>query len=416
VPKHNACHHQPRNFFAYMAANTSQKIADELVSARLILPWMLASLGAPAAFAGFVVPIQQSGVLVPQLLVAAIIRRLPKRKVVWLAGALLSAACLGLMALVLVALDGSAAGWGILLTLTLFSIARGLCSVAAKDVIGKTISKGRRGSLMGYSAGLAGLATLILGVYIQGFVEQDSSRSLMLGLVLGSALLWCIALLAFSLIEEQPGSVAGGGNAFETAWRSLSLVVTDVQLRDFIIVRTLLLSVALAPPFYVLFAQQLTQSALVGLGLLVIASGIANIVSAPIWGRLGDRSSRLVMFWAAMIAALLGIGVFLAAHFNAAILSSPLCHAGLFLVLTIAHGGVRLGRKTYLIDLANADTRATYVAVSNTLIGVAMLVAGGIGFIADLLTVQAVILLLGVISMIAAIRTWYLPDVSQRGI
>ena len=72
-------------------ANLIGKIADELASAKLILPWLLAVAGAPAVFSGFLVPIREAGVLLPQLVVAAAVRHLPIRKHVWLAGAGLSA-------------------------------------------------------------------------------------------------------------------------------------------------------------------------------------------------------------------------------------------------------------------------------------------------------------------------------------
>ena len=49
---------------------------------------------------------------------------------------------------------------------------------------------------------------------------------------------------------------------------------------------------------------------------------------------------------------------------------------GLFFLIAVFHGGARLGRKTYLVDMANQDNRATYVAVSNTLIGLFMLAGG----------------------------------------
>jgi hypothetical protein len=68
-----ACVEQPRNFFAYLAANTLSKISDELVSARLTLPRLLSLLGAPVALVGF---------LVPQLRVAVFVREMPKRKIV----------------------------------------------------------------------------------------------------------------------------------------------------------------------------------------------------------------------------------------------------------------------------------------------------------------------------------------------
>ncbi|EIJ34172.1 hypothetical protein [Thiothrix nivea] len=51
----SACHHQPRNFFAYLVANLLNKVADEISSAKLILPWLLGTLGAPLAFTGFLV-------------------------------------------------------------------------------------------------------------------------------------------------------------------------------------------------------------------------------------------------------------------------------------------------------------------------------------------------------------------------
>ena len=38
---------------------------------------LLGALGAPAVFVGFLVPIREAGVLLPQLLIAAYIRRLP---------------------------------------------------------------------------------------------------------------------------------------------------------------------------------------------------------------------------------------------------------------------------------------------------------------------------------------------------
>jgi hypothetical protein len=105
-----ACNDQTRNIFAYLAANLFSKIADELASARLVLPWMLASVAAPVVFSGFLVPIREAGVLLPQLLVAAFIRRMPIRKTVWLWGGALTAASLLLISLVAGSLSRSAAG------------------------------------------------------------------------------------------------------------------------------------------------------------------------------------------------------------------------------------------------------------------------------------------------------------------
>ena len=76
------------------------------------------------------------------------------------------------------------------------------------------------------------------------------------------------------------------------------------------------------------------------------------------------------------------------------------------------HSGVRLGRKVYLVDMATQGTRAAYVAVSNSVIGVMMLLGGLIGLLGDWLGVVAVIGLLGVWSLLAAVGALRLPEVS----
>lgn len=410
IPR-ESCHHQPRNFFVYLLANLMTKVGDELASAKLVLPWLIGWLGAPALIVGLLVPIREAGVLLPQLAVAAYIRRLPLRQWVWIIGSLLSAAALALMALAAASLTGAVAGWVIVGLLVVFSLARGLCSVSAKDVLGKTVSKARRGNLMGLSAGLAGTLTLVLGLYLKLLGNGATNDILFVLLLGGAALLFALAAAVFVLIREQPGATEGGGNALTVAIDSIGLLRTDRLFRHFVLVRTALLSVALAPPFYVLLAQQDTGSDLNSLGLLIIASGLANSISAPLWGRLSDRSARLVMVVSAALAGLLGILTWALVQFDAPGLTG-LGFALLFLILGIAHAGVRLGRKVYLVDMASSETRASMVAVSNTVIGIAMLAGGLVGLLGDLYGTTFVILVLGMASIAAAVSALRLREVS----
>lgn len=86
------------------------------------------------------------------------------------------------------------------------------------------------------------------------------------------------------------------------------------------------------------------------LGWLVIAQGLAQFASSWIWGRMADGSARRVMQWAAVIASLLGMAVWIYLA-----LFSGTSWTGYFaiavFVLSLAHASVRVGRKTYLIDL-----------------------------------------------------------------
>ncbi len=45
-------------------------------------------------------------------------------------------------------------------------------------------------------------------------------------------------------------------------------------------------------------------------------------------------------------------------------------------VLNVAHAGVRIGRKTHVVDIGGGH-KAEYVALSNSVIGVLLLVIGG---------------------------------------
>ncbi|MEJ2463748.1 MAG: MFS transporter [Candidatus Thiodiazotropha sp.] len=407
-----ACRHQPRNYFAYLTANLLNKVADELTSAKLVLPWLLGALGAPVGLTGFLVPIRESGVLLPQLMVAALVRKLARRKGVWLLGALLSALALGGMAVVAFSAEGALAGGLIIALLVLFSLARGLCSVSAKDVLGKTVSKSRRGNLMGWSAGLGGLAVVVIGLAMSMGDLARADVSLFGWLFLACAGLWIAALLAFAIIHEEPGATEGGGNALGVAIDCLGLLRTDDRFRHFITARLLLLSVALATPYYVLLAQTHTGNGLDGLGWLIVATGIGASVSSPFWGHLGDRSSRSVMALAAGGQGLLGVAVFICLIGQLPLIDDNLFWAAVMIVMTILHAGVRLGRKIYLVDMATGDNRAAYVALSNTLIGVAMLGAGFIGLIGDWLGLHWLILLLALASLVAAVYARQLDEVS----
>ena len=76
--------------------------------------------------------------------------------------------------------------------------------------------------------------------------------------------------------------------------------------------RALLLSVAIAPPIYVLLAQQQAESRLMGVGALIVANSLTTSVSAPFWGYLADKACRAVMAIAAAGVGLLCLFTFAA--------------------------------------------------------------------------------------------------------
>ncbi len=408
-----ACRETPRNFVLLLAAYFLTKLGDAVASPKTVLAWVTGAVGAPAAFLGFLVPIRESGSLIPQLVIAGFIRRLAVRKWVWVAGSVVQAAAIAGLGGVAVTLEGAQAGWAIIALLIAFSLARGFCSVASKDVLGKTVPKTRRGRLTGWSASAAGLLTIGVGAVLVMPALQSDDASLFGPLLVAAAATWVLAAIVFSLVREYRGETAGGGNAIVEAVRRLNILRTDAAFRRFVLTRALLMCSALSAPFYVALAQQSVGSPTYLLGLFVIAGGIASLVSGPFWGRFADRSSRQVMMISALVTSCTGITVFIVDHLTPAADSAVWYVPLAYFVLSLAHSGVRVGRKTYVVDLASGNRRTDYVAVSNTVIGVLLLLAGTVGSLAAFVGNGGVIGLLALMGLAGAGLGARLPEVQK---
>ncbi|MAT93561.1 MAG: MFS transporter permease [Halioglobus sp.] len=412
-----ACNEQPRAFLAQVGAQTLTKIGDALTSSRLVLAWMMAAIGAPGYLVALLVPIRESLSLLPQLFIAQWMREHPVRKWFWVGGSLGQALALcGMVAALLLPLPGDGTAWAIVVLLALFSLSRGVCSVAAKDVLGKTISKSRRGRLTGIAASIAGLVTLAVALLLWLFPRWGETGSgdvdLFAVILAVAALLWCVAAAIYALTPEVPGATAGGGNAIGTAWKSLSLLRRDADFRAFLVGRILLVATAFAIPYIVVLLQRAGNGDGGALAVLLFAEGSAGLWSGRFWGRWSDAAAHRVMAAAAtMGAALLG-AVLLIDAVAPAWLANPVTAFTLFFLAAVAHQGARVGRKTYLVDMANADNRAQYTAVSNTVMGVFLLGGAALGAVETLLGLNAVLLLLLLVSLLGIWRCATLRDVS----
>ncbi len=405
-----ACNDQPKNFFVSLGSYFFTKVGDEVASASVVLPWLLGTVGAPAFMTGLLVPIRESGALLPQLFFAGFIRPFPVRKWFWIGGSVGQALCVLGMLIAGLNLRGATGGLVILGFLVLFSLSRGVSSVASKDVLGKTVSKRRRGTMMGYASALAGLAAAATGLYFSLSSAEKIEQSAVIILLGAAILLWLSAAFLYSFLTEAPGATGGGGNAIVEGLRSLRLLKDDKPFRDFVIARALLLGVALSLPFYVALAREQTGGDISGLGLMLIASGLAGSLSAPFWGRLSDHSSRYVMSLSAAMSGILGLALSVLILAGSSWIQWPPLYAILFFLIGIAHSGARLGRKTHLVDMATADTRAAYVAVSNTVIGVLILAGGLFGLLAQFAGNESAILALALLSLVAAAAAKRLPE------
>ena len=401
----------PRNFFAYLASSTLSKLGDELSNPKTVLAWVMSAVGAPTSMVALLVPIRESGSMLPQLALGGWVRRRRFRKPIWMLGSVLQAmsvlGCAGAAAW----LDGIAAGALILTCVVAFSLARSLNSIAGKDVVGRTIPKGKRGRLGGWATGLAGLLTLGVGAWFAVIGKGEHDPIFFISLLVAAAVLWTVATLVFATIREVPGEVAGVADGWRDPWNRLALVRTDAPFRRFVTTRALLLCSALTAPFYVVLAREHGTGGASLLGSFLLAGGLASSLSAPAWGVMADRSSRRVMNVAALLASVLGLTVFALVRWRAELVANPWVFPVFFFCLGVAHAGVRVGRKTYIVDLAGGVKRTDYVSVSNTLIGLVLLLVGAVTSLVSFLDPEEVILGLSVFGLGGAGLSLTLPEV-----
>ena len=412
----------PGNALRIVGATTLQSSGDQAVNASTVLPWLFHALGVPAALVGLLVPIRESGSMLPQAMITPLVLRVRRRKWVFVAGALVQAVMVAAMALVAALGSGLTAGVLILGALAVFSLGRSLCSIASKDVQGRTMPKGTRGQVNGLSTTASGLVAISLGLLLRVLGGGDLSAAGIAWLLAGAAGMWLLAALVYARVREPLGADADadadeGGDGSSPGWfaTTVALLRDDAPFRRFVIVRSLLLVSALSPPFVVTLATSSGSAALGGLGGFVIASGLSSVIGGPVFGRFADRSSRTLMVMGAGTASVVLVVLVVLTRlpgFDADTVWGMVVFVGTYFLLTLVHTGVRVGRKTYVVDMASGDQRTRYVAVSNSAMGVVLLAAGGISSALSVWDVDWALMFLAGLGFLGVIAAARLPDVS----
>ncbi len=403
---------EARNGLVHVASLTLTKTADALIDPKLVLSWLLTALSAPGAMVGLLVPVREAGALLPQIALARWVEQSPQRKRFWAAGsALQGLAALGIASAALL-LSGASAGAAIVACLALLAVARSAASVSYKDALARTITKQRRGAITGLAASVAAASVFGVGMLMAAGLFEVAVAPLAAIIALAGAAFLLASLIFMTLREPERADAAADDDEDGALAALIEPVMTDSQLRVFVASRAALAVTALAPPFIVMLSAASGRNALDQLGPLVMASTAASVLASYVWGRLSDQSSRQTL----MVAGGLGAAVFAAlgtAGLSLGGLGGPLGAAAGIFAAQIAYEGVRAGRKLHLTDMAEDAFRARYTALSNTLIGAALMAGGLFGLAAERFGPAQVLLAFAVIAALGAALASRLDEVQQ---
>lgn len=380
-----------------MASLVLSKLTDILLSAKTTLPTLMNAIGAPGWMIGLLVPIRESGSLLPQALFSAWLSRRENRRTYWVTSMAIQTACIVTLIyvplLVLSSLDfvnNAVVGGLVLVSLLVLSLARAMTSLTMKDIQGVHIAKGMRGNLVGIASTAAGVLSLLFASL--SFLSTDMSEHILMiiGVVCVASMLLCIATLVslktkVKLKDEESNSDLTKHNldnkdAFSgpsTAIIRQYLNTFTGELGRFILVRAMFVHTALIAPFYIVWATNLLpQNRILTLSSFIIAQAGATVLSSYIWGALSDRNAKWSMQIGASIVFLLSVVIAGLNGLDVASSLHPLWFITFYFLISVGYEGARAGRKIYALDIKDGGERTEFIGKANTAIGIVIVLLG----------------------------------------
>jgi len=352
----------------------TNKISDDLMSAKTTLPALFVLAGAPMYLISMLVPIRESGALLPQAVFAAYFAHVENRHVIWRTGSILQLLSSAILLFSGFYMQGIVAGFTMILALIILSVSRALCSLTMKDTQGEHIIKGQRGKLIGAASSLSSICSGLVAffaLYIQAQNNDDMAVQKLM-LIGGLSLLFQLACL---LVMWPLKTHIKTQTALRKTGVKLSAIhsVLNKDIWRFIAMRGMLSHSALVAP---LFTLAYKGSVISILAYLIVAQSFAAMLSSFVWGKLADTSALIVMRLGAFISIFACFILLISQFYNSVLLTEKYFICLLFFLLGVGHCGIRTGRKTYAIDIADKHDRTQFVAYTNTAVGIIMAVAG----------------------------------------
>jgi MFS family permease len=386
--------HLRRNFSLGMLNGAFFNLFSALLDPSLVLSWFVSQLTTSNFLVGLIVPIQQGGWFLPQLLVSSYLQRRQRKLPVYSCMAGVRVLIWGLMALAIFLIEDAAVLLVVFFSLlTVYSLAAGLSGICFVDIVAKAIPPTRRGAFFGWRLFLGGLLALggsLLVKYIldeqRGLAFPDNYAILFLL----SFFALCAGLGSFSLVVEPLEPVneerVSLGRQFR---RALALPHRDENYQRFLTMRLLLMAAEIATPFYIVYAKRALSVSVSMVGVYLTGSTLASFASNLLWGRISDRRGNKLLI---VLANSLGLFIPVVALFIVPLTDllprlrglAPGLFGLVFVLAGASKSAGMIGNLNFLLEIAPVDNRPLYVGFTNTIVGIALLASSVGGLIVDI--------------------------------
>lgn len=381
-----------RSFALNVFNGAAFEFAERLIDPPLVLTWFVGQLTSSNLLIGLVSPLGDAGWFLPQIFVSTRLQQFERKMPAYTASAIVRTVAWTLLAAAVWLIDDPR-----LLLASFFvcyTIARtsaGLAGLSYFDVTAKTVPAQRRGSLFAWRQFLGGVVGLVAGAVVKQVLNSPA-----LPFPRGHAVLFALycavvvpAMAAFIAIHEPPGPVVREAVTLQQQFRRAgALLRQDRVFSRFMAARLILSLATIALPFYGVYAKNVLGAPAGMLGLYIAVRVAAQILSNLPWGWLSDRrGNRLAMKLqcigngaTALLALLLVVGVALLRPEGPWL---PYLVLPLFFLDGTMRPVATLTGSNFLLELVPDGERSLYLGLSNTMMGVTVLLSGLGGLVVD---------------------------------
>jgi len=371
-----------RNFICFVLDYVFFGVSLAFVSQTTVLPSFISQLTDSAPLIGLASTVQTGAWLLPQLMAASYLADKARKKPYLLLFAALGRPVFWLLAGVLF-LAGERAPMLILglffVSLAIFLGTDAVASVAWFDMLSTAIPPTRRGRLIGTGQVLSGLLTVGAGAVVNAVLGPQGPpfphNYALLFFLAGLSLF--ASWLAMSFLHEPVGPIQGQRLPWNTFLPKLLAVLRENRIFSLVTVVRLLAGLSgLAMPFYVVYATEELHLGAEAIGFFISSQVVGSILAGFVWGYLNEHSGSKIVVQCSTIlglaSPLLALLIQPIGHLAGA--STIYVYSLIFLIIGALNSSFMPGFMNFILELAPPEERPTYIALTNTLCGLLLVV------------------------------------------
>jgi len=380
------------NFILYVINGAFGGLGDALTSTTLVMTAFLSQLTSSNTLIALLSPLRDAGWYLPQFFMMSWVDRTRLKVTAYRASTIFRmAAWLALVVCIFTIQDRTLLLIAVFACTIAISFLAGFAALPFLILTAKVIPANRRGLLFGLrqfiggALGVAagGLVAVILGG--QFGLQYPQNYALVLG---GGAIGYAASYIVLGFTKEEPDAAVVRsqpiGANLKLAW---SVARSDAQYQCYIVMRVALLVAAACVPFLTVYAKR-TMGVNDGfIGTLISVTLACSLLSNMVWARLSDRrGNRLVM----IIAGVMGLTFCAVAAYITGLTpnayNNDLAHLALIVLFGFSgalQSGINLVSLPLMIEVAPATQQSLYIGLSNTILGIVILLTSAVGIIVD---------------------------------